>query len=75
VNFAKSTYHALHKKCRNKQYSPTSPIPPLINPHLQVLLSLNIATDNRPRSAGILIRKQSSLFLHIVLVFVVSKET
>jgi hypothetical protein len=50
------------------------PIPPLINPHLQVLLSLNIATDNRPRSAGVLIRKQSGLLLHVVFVFVVSEE-
>jgi hypothetical protein len=47
-----------------------SPIPPLINTHLQVLFSFDVAADDRTRSTWILVREQSGLFLDVVFVFV-----
>ena len=65
--------HSLHKNTEGPKKQQSS-IPPLINPHLQILFSFNVAADDRTRSARVIIREQSSLFLHIVFVFV-SEQT
>jgi hypothetical protein len=73
-----NSLHKEHRKAERERSIKSSqksdenrlPIPPLINPHLQILLGLHIATDNRPRSARILISEQSGLFLHVIFVFV-----